>query len=670
MPPSGQDSPGQPDRPGGPRGGGHAATQQLARAASALQARLGNDLWAPLDVRTKSCLVTSQFFHEMLQDVWSEREQEMERAGKRPGEMEAPLVDFSPVVLCLFKALEIEIERKVLRPFREAVPRELRESLTETDPANAELAALARFVRHGKPTPNLKVSAVLLPALKVWPANRAHLLSTLKRWMQANLQRPNRWWRDDRLCRRLQQAVDAYRNDAAHTGRLTPLEAQKAVLQLWGKGPHDGLVPAVLRATAAVPVAETEALRGAEGGSPWRCEVRKDMAVQRTLAVKPGYWLVEAVDQEVGDRYVVSLVPGEFEDVKAASEEFKARRRVTEEHLLPLVKWFPAGPHWGCRVAVAAQADGPLEVPVRRKARAASAEDGQALALALARAAAALHKANVTHGFISPYTVFRRADGQWLLGGQALALLAHRGCRVYAYPRACAPEVRPADPRTLGPSGDVYAIAATACLLRAGPLARAAPGPTPADAEKLFPPGPLRAALCRALSPNPASRHADAAELLAALTGRAAESGAAPRGGPFPVVISYSRKDAGAADQLIADLAARGISAWRDRENIPGGAKWRPEIVSAIKACRVVIFLASRNSVTSKQVPKELSIAFKNEKVILPVFLEPVELPDDVDYMLSDIHQLSFSEGDRAEVLGQILAALAEQDIRPDGAKP
>jgi hypothetical protein len=106
-----------PGRHGSPAGA------YLASAAVVLQARLGKDLWARLDVHTKSCLVTSQIFHEMLEEVWTQREKDYERTGKRTGEIPAPMIDFSPVVLCVFKALEIEILTKARPMHRLAVRR-------------------------------------------------------------------------------------------------------------------------------------------------------------------------------------------------------------------------------------------------------------------------------------------------------------------------------------------------------------------------------------------------------------------------------------------------------------------------------------------------------------------------------------------------------------------
>src|ERR1700755_462573 len=85
---------------------------QLTSATSALKTRLGYDLWEQLHKWSRSCLVTSQLFYETLDRIDSARQRERESKGDAGA---APEIDFSPVVLCLFKAIEIEFERKVLQ---------------------------------------------------------------------------------------------------------------------------------------------------------------------------------------------------------------------------------------------------------------------------------------------------------------------------------------------------------------------------------------------------------------------------------------------------------------------------------------------------------------------------------------------------------------------------
>jgi hypothetical protein len=202
----------------------------------------------------------------------------------------------------------------------------------------------------------------------------------------------------------------------------------------------------------------------------------------------------------------------------------------------------------------------------------------------------------------------------------------------------------------------------------AGAAGRNLGPPTPADVEGWFPAGPLRAALSRALSPDPSARHADATELLAALTGRQVErrQGADE---PCPVVISYSRIDEKEAERLTAELAACGIRAWRDKDMIPGGSSWRKAIVSAIDGCHVVIFLASKNSMDSEQVPKELDIASEAGKVILPVCLDDTKIKDEFRYLIAGVHRVDFSN-DKEAGFAQLLRALRKHGVIPVRGSP
>ena len=637
----------------------------LTKAASALQRRLGAALWNRLDKRTRSCLVTSQIFHEMLEEVAAERDKELDRTGKQVGQIEAPEIDFSPVILCLFKAIEIEIERKILRPFRATLCQARWAATPEAGWKEEESGSLEYFTRQGKAPPSLKFSALLFSKLRQCNAGEPSLLGELKRWMRANLLQPERWWRGGRLCKDLQQAIDLHRNAAAHTGRLTPLEAQKAVAELWGEPSRPRLIPILLRAIEAVPAPKSDRAREGETDAAGRAEIRKGLLVNRTLLLKPRFWLLDATEEEMGDRYLLTVIPGEFDLVKSTAAEFKARRQVTDEHLMPIEKWFQADQQWGSRVVIASSWDaGGCVLPTRTKARPLSVADCEALTLALARAVSALHRAGFVHGFVSPYTVFRNSEHLWLLSGQALLLMAQRGCSVYHYPRVLGPGVDMSDPRTLAPSTDVYAIAATVSCLRAGRSARNAGPPSVSDLDGLFPSGPLHEALRRALSQAPSSRHADATDLLAALTGQPAERGAAADD-PCPVVISYSRKDDQEAERLTADLDAKGIRAWRDKDMIPGGAQWREAIVSAIDNCRVVVFIVSKNSMESEQVPKELDIASDAHKVILPVCIDDAKIKAQFRYLLAGTQRLEFFAGGREEVLNQLLRALREHGVTP-----
>jgi formylglycine-generating enzyme required for sulfatase activity len=128
------------------------------------------------------------------------------------------------------------------------------------------------------------------------------------------------------------------------------------------------------------------------------------------------------------------------------------------------------------------------------------------------------------------------------------------------------------------------------------------------------------------------------------------------------VFFSYSRKDSEFVDHLASDLEARGVDAWIDRGDIVAGeAGWRQQIVEAIKACNVFFIVLSPNSNASNNVNRELTLAERNNKVIIPILIKSAEIPDAMAYQLAGLQQLDFSTGTYEDNLGTLLKALERQ---------
>ncbi|MEP7235796.1 MAG: TIR domain-containing protein [Ignavibacteriota bacterium] len=105
------------------------------------------------------------------------------------------------------------------------------------------------------------------------------------------------------------------------------------------------------------------------------------------------------------------------------------------------------------------------------------------------------------------------------------------------------------------------------------------------------------------------------------------------------IFISYSSKDREKAEQLTELLASAGLSVWIDQLGIDVATSWSGEIVDAITDCKAFVILLSPNSVLSENVIKEVSLAASRKKKILPLDLEPVGLPRDLEYHLAGIQR-------------------------------
>jgi TIR domain len=91
--------------------------------------------------------------------------------------------------------------------------------------------------------------------------------------------------------------------------------------------------------------------------------------------------------------------------------------------------------------------------------------------------------------------------------------------------------------------------------------------------------------------------------------------------------ISYSRKRKEFADRLRADLLQVPVAVWKDLEDTPGGAPYRQQIEDALKSSTHVLFLLNRKSAESRFVIDEVDRAQQENKVIIPILEEEVDLP-------------------------------------------
>jgi hypothetical protein len=102
--------------------------------------------------------------------------------------------------------------------------------------------------------------------------------------------------------------------------------------------------------------------------------------------------------------------------------------------------------------------------------------------------------------------------------------------------------------------------------------------------------------------------------------------------------VSYSRADSAAVRLALAPLQEAGYVFWLDKKDLPVGGHWSGDIVAAIRAARAVLLFCSANAFASNDVYREVSMAGRCNKFILPVFIDSTPAPDDFLYYLS-IHQ-------------------------------
>jgi chemotaxis protein histidine kinase CheA len=133
---------------------------------------------------------------------------------------------------------------------------------------------------------------------------------------------------------------------------------------------------------------------------------------------------------------------------------------------------------------------------------------------------------------------------------------------------------------------------------------------------------------------------------------------AQPQADGAMLFVSYSHKDRVRVEPIVSTIEQMGRRVWMDRSDITGQAGWAGQIVRAIRECRAVVLMASPNSYSSDQVVRELYLAMNHKKAIVPIEIEPAEMPDELQYILAPFQHHRLSGGETRAVLGRALAAL------------
>ncbi|MBA3337970.1 MAG: TIR domain-containing protein, partial [Chloroflexia bacterium] len=129
------------------------------------------------------------------------------------------------------------------------------------------------------------------------------------------------------------------------------------------------------------------------------------------------------------------------------------------------------------------------------------------------------------------------------------------------------------------------------------------------------------------------------------------------------VFLSYASADRDRVLALVAALERGGVPAWLDRSGIPGGANYGPEIVTAIRDSGALVLCCSAAAFASRNVRQEVALAWKHERAILPLLLEPAAIPDELAYWLEAAQWVELLDRPEREWLPEVLVALRRLGI-------
>lgn len=124
------------------------------------------------------------------------------------------------------------------------------------------------------------------------------------------------------------------------------------------------------------------------------------------------------------------------------------------------------------------------------------------------------------------------------------------------------------------------------------------------------------------------------------------------------VFVSYARANAPTVMPVLEALKQLGKRFWLDQQGIGAGESWAGEIVRAIRAAPGVVVMCSKAAFESDHVKREIYLADRYRKRLVPVFIEQAEPPEDFEYFFAGVQMLNLFETPEAERPEALMRAL------------
>ena len=135
------------------------------------------------------------------------------------------------------------------------------------------------------------------------------------------------------------------------------------------------------------------------------------------------------------------------------------------------------------------------------------------------------------------------------------------------------------------------------------------------------------------------------------------------------VFISYAAKDRNRVLSLVKRLRDAGVTVWIDQAGIDVSTMWSQEIVNAIRDCKVMLLSISPHSTESENVVKELALASERKKPIIPVYLEPSNIPGTMEYQLAGIQRVEYFAESEDAAFRAMIRSLIKRGVTVEASK-
>jgi hypothetical protein len=164
--------------------------------------------------------------------------------------------------------------------------------------------------------------------------------------------------------------------------------------------------------------------------------------------------------------------------------------------------------------------------------------------------------------------------------------------------------------------------------------------------------------LAQLFRPSPKARAAKRAPAASATSPAPAAAAAAASDALF---VSYAHADAPKVDPVVKIVEDAGRTVWVDKGGIQAGESWAGEIVRAIKGSKGVVIMCSPQAFESDHIKREVYLADRYKKPMLPLFLEPAPIPEDFEYFFAGVQWIELfklNEADRRAAIGNALKSV------------
>ncbi|MEO1553843.1 MAG: toll/interleukin-1 receptor domain-containing protein, partial [Pseudomonadota bacterium] len=123
--------------------------------------------------------------------------------------------------------------------------------------------------------------------------------------------------------------------------------------------------------------------------------------------------------------------------------------------------------------------------------------------------------------------------------------------------------------------------------------------------------------------------------------------------------VSYSHSNAETVLPIVQSIEEDGITVWIDRDEMRAGQTWAGQIVRAIKSADQFCLMCSAQAFESDHVRREVYLADKYGKKMVPIRLDATEMPEDIEYFLIGrqwIDLFEVAEEDRLKAIKSLLS--------------